>query len=57
MDEIRTHTILNNRYEVQRELGRGGMGGLTWPRNLRYRKPVAIKVARLAHPEVARVPP
>ncbi len=51
MDEIRTHTILNNRYEVQRELGRGGMGAVYLAQDLRYRKPVAIKVARLAHPE------
>jgi hypothetical protein len=54
MDEIRTHTILHNRYEIQRELGRGGMGAVYLAQDLRYRKPVAIKVARLANPE-ARV--
>ncbi|HRI57393.1 MAG TPA: serine/threonine-protein kinase, partial [Anaerolineae bacterium] len=50
-DEIRTHTILNNRYEIQRELGRGGMGAVYLAQDLRYRKPVAIKVARLGSPE------
>jgi serine/threonine-protein kinase len=50
-DPIRTNTLLNNRYQVQRELGHGGMGAVYLAQDLRNRRPVAIKVARLASPE------
>jgi serine/threonine protein kinase len=51
MDEIRTNTIFVGRYQVQRELGRGGMGAVYLAFDLQHRKSVAIKVARLAGPE------
>jgi serine/threonine protein kinase len=50
-DEIRTNTIFVGRYQVQRELGRGGMGSVYLAFDLQHRRPVAIKVARLAGPE------
>jgi serine/threonine-protein kinase len=51
MDEIRTNTIFVGRYQVQRELGRGGMGAVYLAFDLQHRKSVAIKVAKLAGPE------
>ena len=50
-DEIRTNTIFVGRYQMQRELGRGGMGSVYLAFDMQFRKPVAIKVARLAGPE------
>jgi serine/threonine protein kinase len=50
-DEIRTNTIFVGRYQVQRELGRGGMGSVYLAFDLQHRRQVAIKVARLAGPE------
>ncbi len=50
-DEIRTNTIFVGRYQVQRELGRGGMGSVYLAYDLQHRRQVAIKVARLAGPE------
>ncbi len=50
-DEIRTNAVFIGRYQVQRELGRGGMGAVYLAFDLQFRKPVAIKVARLAGPE------
>lgn len=50
-DEIRTNTVLNGRYEVQRVLGRGGMGAVYLAWDARHRRQVAVKLARLADPE------
>ncbi|MCB0199432.1 MAG: protein kinase [Anaerolineae bacterium] len=47
---IRTNTILNGRYLVQRKLGQGGMGAVYLAEDTRSRRPVAIKVARLVGP-------
>ena len=49
-EDIRTNTILNGRYQVQRKLGQGGMGAVYLAQDLRNRRPVAVKVARLAGP-------
>ncbi len=50
-DEIRTNTILNGRYEVQRVLGRGGMGAVYLAWDTRHRRQVAVKLTRLGDPE------
>ena len=50
-EEIRTNTILNGRYLVQKELGQGGMGAVYLAQDMQNRRPVAIKVARLLGPE------
>ncbi|MCB0199434.1 MAG: protein kinase, partial [Anaerolineae bacterium] len=47
-ENIHTNTILNNRYQVQRILGEGGMGEVYLAIDLHHRRPVAIKVARLS---------
>ena len=49
--DIHTNLVLMGRYQVQRELGRGGMGAVYLAFDLQHRKSVAIKVARLAGPE------
>lgn len=41
---------LKDRYELERELGRGGMATVFLARDLRHRRPVALKVL---HPELA----
>jgi TolB-like protein/Flp pilus assembly protein TadD len=41
---------LRDRYEIERELGRGGMAAVWLARDLRYDRPVALKVL---HPELA----
>ncbi|HEY7482344.1 MAG TPA: serine/threonine-protein kinase [Gemmatimonadales bacterium] len=43
-------TALADRYELERELGRGGMATVYLARDLRHRRPVALKVLQ---PEVA----
>jgi len=48
LDELRS--LLSERYRVERELGRGGMATVFLAEDLRYDRPVAIKVIR---PEVA----
>lgn len=50
-EDIRTNVILMGRYQVQRELSRGGMGSIYLAHDLQHRRPVAIKIARLAGPE------
>ena len=50
-EAIRTNTILNGRYLVQKELGQGGMGAVYLAQDMQNRRPVAIKVARLGGPE------
>jgi serine/threonine-protein kinase len=42
---------LTDRYTLERELGRGGMATVYLARDLRHRRPVALKVL---HPELAR---
>ena len=44
---------LRDRYEFERELGRGGMATVWLARDLRHDRPVALKVL---HPEVSREP-
>ena len=48
LDELRS--LLSERYRVGRELGRGGMATVFLAEDLRYDRPVAIKVIR---PEIA----
>jgi len=50
-EDIRTNVVLMGRYQVQRELGRGGMGAVYLAFDLQHRKSVAIKVARLGGAE------
>ncbi len=49
MDLERLKTALADRYDVQRELGRGGMATVYLARDLKHDRPVAIKVL---HPEL-----
>jgi serine/threonine-protein kinase len=46
----RLQTALADRYTLERELGRGGMATVYLARDLRHRRPVALKVL---HPELA----
>jgi eukaryotic-like serine/threonine-protein kinase len=46
----RLKTALADRYTLERELGRGGMATVYLARDLRHRRPVALKVL---HPELA----
>ena len=46
----RLQTALADRYNLERELGRGGMATVYLARDLRHRRPVALKVL---HPELA----
>ncbi len=52
MAELFAHlqTALADRYTLERELGRGGMATVYLARDLRHRRPVALKVL---HPELA----
>ncbi len=51
MDLIdRVRSVLGPQYEIERELGRGGMGTVFLGRDLTLRRPVAIKTL---HPELA----
>jgi len=52
MSDIRVQlqTALADRYEIERELGRGGMATVFLARDLRHDRPVALKVL---HPELA----
>ena len=50
-EDIRTNVVFIGRYQVQRELGRGGMGAVYLAFDLQHRKSVAIKVARLGGAE------
>ncbi len=50
MDLERLSGALADRYEVQRELGRGGMAAVYLARDLRHERRVALKVM---HPEIA----
>ncbi|HEY7637658.1 MAG TPA: protein kinase [Gemmatimonadales bacterium] len=43
-------TALAHRYQLERELGRGGMATVYLARDLRHRRPIALKVL---HPELA----
>jgi serine/threonine-protein kinase len=47
---LQLNHALQNRYEVERELGRGGMATVYLANDLRHNRPVAIKVL---HPELA----
>jgi eukaryotic-like serine/threonine-protein kinase len=42
---------LADHYQLERELGRGGMATVFLARDLRHKRPVALKVL---HPELAR---
>jgi len=46
----RLQADLDGNYAIERELGRGGMATVFLARDLRHRRPVAIKVL---HPELA----
>jgi serine/threonine-protein kinase len=48
----RLETVLAGRYEIERELGRGGTATVYLARDLRHRRQIALKVLR---PEVAAV--
>ena len=46
------YIALADRYAIERELGRGGMATVYLARDLRHRRPVAVKVL---HPELSAV--
>ncbi|MEJ2548720.1 MAG: hypothetical protein P8125_13070, partial [Gemmatimonadota bacterium] len=46
----RLKTILADRYEIESEIGRGGMAAVYLAEDLKHRRKVAIKVL---HPELA----
>jgi serine/threonine protein kinase len=48
-DETRLAAALEGRYVLERELGRGGMATVYLARDVRHRRPVALKVL---HPDV-----
>jgi len=50
--QARLRSALADRYLIDRELGRGGMATVYLARDLRHRRPVAVKVL---HPELAYV--
>ena len=49
---IRLHNALSDRYQIERELGQGGMATVYLARDLRHERRVAVKVLR---PELAAV--
>src|SRR2546427_10117237 len=51
-DAARVRASLAGRYAIERELGRGGMGTVYLAQDLKYDRPVAIKVLR---PELAAI--
>jgi serine/threonine-protein kinase len=51
-DAVRVAQALGGGYSVERELGRGGMATVYLARDLRHRRPVAVKVL---HPELSAV--
>jgi eukaryotic-like serine/threonine-protein kinase len=52
MPEPHALTTLSGRYEIEHEIGRGGMATVFLARDLRHERPVALK---MLHPELAAV--